>query len=84
MILVIGEILFDQFPEYKRIGGAPLNFAFHLASLNVPVRFISRIGNDDDGREILRQMRALDFPVNDIQISHTHPTGKGDIVNSCV
>jgi len=57
-------------------GGAPLNFAFHLASLNVPVRFISRIGNDDDGREILRQMRALDFPVNDIQISHTHPTGK--------
>lgn len=76
MILAIGEILFDQFPEYKRIGGAPLNFAFHLARLNVPVRFISRIGNDDDGREILQQMHALNFPVNDIQISDTHPTGK--------
>lgn len=26
MILVIGEILFDQFPEYKRIGGGSAEF----------------------------------------------------------
>ena len=28
MILVIGEILFDVFPYYKRLGGTPFNFVF--------------------------------------------------------
>ncbi len=46
MILVIGEILFDQFPDYRKLGGAPFNFAYHLQQLGYPVRFISRIGAD--------------------------------------
>ena len=53
MILVIGEILFDVFPNYKRLGGAPFNFAYHLKNLNFPVRFISRIGTDAAGKAIL-------------------------------
>ena len=54
MILVIGEILFDIFPGYKRIGGAPFNFAYHLKKLGLPVRFVSGISNDTEGKEILR------------------------------
>ena len=38
MILVIGEILYDKFQDYKRLGGAPFNFAFHLRDLGFPVR----------------------------------------------
>lgn len=75
MILVIGEILYDLFPDYKRLGGAPFNFAFHLKSFGFPVRFISRVGNDADGREILQYLEQMGFSLDDIQVDDNHPTG---------
>ena len=75
MILVIGEILFDIFPKSKRLGGAPFNFAYHLKQSGFPVRFISRIGKDDNGREILNRIQAAGFDPGDIQLDDTHPTG---------
>jgi fructokinase len=75
MILVTGEILFDIFPAYKRMGGAPFNFAYHMKKLGFPVRFISRVGNDDLGNEILAFLKTHDFNPEDIQIDAHHPTG---------
>ena len=75
MILVIGEILFDIFPNYRRLGGAPFNFAYHLKNLGFNVRFISRIGMDDTGKEILHRLELAQFNLDDIQIDDTHPTG---------
>jgi fructokinase len=75
VILVIGEILFDIFPTYKRLGGAPFNFAYHLKQFGFPVRFISRIGSDDNGREILDRVTEAGFDTNDIQIDAAHQTG---------
>ena len=75
MILVVGEILYDIFPDYKRLGGAPFNFAFHLKHLGFPVRFLSRIGNDADGKEIINHLNRLGFNLNDIQIDPSRPTG---------
>lgn len=75
MILVVGEILFDVFPSYRRLGGAPFNFAFHLKNLGFPVRFISRIGNDPDGKKILGLLEMHRFDLNDIQLDDMHPTG---------
>ncbi|MDH3574465.1 MAG: PfkB family carbohydrate kinase, partial [Desulfobacteraceae bacterium] len=75
MICVVGEILFDVFPSYKRLGGAPFNFAFHLKNLGFPVRFISRIGNDPDGKKILSLLERYRFDLNDIQLDDIHPTG---------
>jgi fructokinase len=75
MILVLGEILFDIFPAYKRIGGAPFNNAFHLKNLGFPVRFVSRVGNDIHGREILAFLDQNDFNTNDIQRDQDHDTG---------
>ena len=75
MILVVGEILYDLFADYKRLGGAPFNFAFHLKNLGFPVRFISRIGNDTDGRDILKKLEQFGFNPDDIQIDPVHPTG---------
>jgi fructokinase len=75
MICVVGEILFDVFPSYKRLGGAPFNFAFHLKNLGFPVRFISRIGNDPDGEEILGLLKRYGFDLNDVQLDDIHPTG---------
>jgi fructokinase len=75
VILVIGEILFDVFPEYRRLGGAPFNFAYHLKNFGFDVRFISKIGIDDAGKEILNKLELAKFDLNDIQIDEIHPTG---------
>jgi fructokinase len=52
-VVCFGEVLFDVFPSYKKIGGAPLNVAFRLASFGVDTTIISRIGADELGKEIL-------------------------------
>ena len=75
MILVIGEVLIDIFPDYQRIGGAPFNFAFHLKKLGFPVRLISRVGEDRQGREILALADKNGFDTDDIQVDTGHPTG---------
>ena len=75
MVLVIGEILFDVFPDYRRLGGAPFNFAYHLKNFGFNVRFISRIGMDDAGKEILHRLELAGFNLDDVQIDDVHPTG---------
>jgi fructokinase len=44
-----GEVLWDIFPDHKKIGGAPLNVAIRLNSLNNDSYMISRVGNDNNG-----------------------------------
>ncbi|MFO8049063.1 MAG: carbohydrate kinase [Desulfosudaceae bacterium] len=75
MIIAFGEILFDVFPEYKRLGGAPFNFAYHLKRLGWPVRFLSRVGDDAHGREIIQYVRRYGLDPADIQVDPDHPTG---------
>jgi fructokinase len=75
MIVVIGEILIDRFPDYERIGGAPFNFAFHMRQMGWPVRFLSRIGDDADGRRVLETVKKSGLPAGDVQIDAHHPTG---------
>ena len=75
MVIVLGEILIDVFPDDRRIGGAPFNFAFHLKQMGVPVRFITRVGDDADGRQILARLRSAGFETADVQIDPHHPSG---------
>ncbi len=75
MIIVAGEILIDRFPDYERIGGAPFNFAFHLKKMGWPTRFITRIGDDANGRRIQRLLARNNFDPDDVQIDPNHPTG---------
>ncbi|MEJ2105364.1 MAG: hypothetical protein P8X47_12435 [Ignavibacteriaceae bacterium] len=53
-ITAIGEILFDIYPDSKNLGGAPLNFLYHVYKLTGEGNIISRVGNDvlggKDGR----------------------------------
>jgi len=75
VILVIGEILFDIFEKEKRLGGAPFNFAYHLKKFGFQVRYVSRIGNDAFGKEILNILVQHHFNPDDIQIDDKHDTG---------
>ena len=73
--LIFGEILFDVYPGYKRLGGAPFNFAYHLHQFGLEVTFISRIGEDEAGREILDRLAQCGFPAHAVQRDPDHPTG---------
>ncbi|MDJ0780319.1 MAG: carbohydrate kinase [Desulfosarcinaceae bacterium] len=75
MVIVFGEILLDIFPDYTRIGGAPFNFAFHLHRLGIPVRFVSRIGRDENGEKIQAFLEEQRFPADDLQVDDNCPTG---------
>jgi fructokinase len=79
LILSIGEILFDLFPRGRRLGGAPFNFAFHVNRLGGSVRFLSRIGDDAEGRAILAFLEDQQFPSGDLQVDRENPTGRVDV-----
>ena len=75
MIVVLGEVLFDIFPDGMVIGGAPFNFAYHLKKLGFPVQFVSRIGRDSMGQNILDFILSHGFDPDDIQKDDDHETG---------
>lgn len=74
-VIGIGEILWDLLPGGKQLGGAPANFAYHAHALGARSRVISRIGPDPLGAEILQRLQALGFPIADIQVDPSAPTG---------
>ena len=74
-VVGIGEVLWDLFPTGKKLGGAPANFAYHASALGAEARVISRVGNDELGREILARFEALGLPTDCTSIDLAHPTG---------
>ncbi len=79
-LYVFGEVLFDCFPTGEQIlGGAPFNVAWHLQALGDRPLFISRIGNDARGNEILAAMRAWGMERNALQMDELHPTGRVEV-----
>lgn len=52
-IICFGEILFDVYPTDAFIGGAPLNFAAHLARHGESAMMLSAVGKDELGAKAL-------------------------------
>ena len=77
-ITSFGEILFDVYPEYKKLGGAPFNFIYHIKKLTGYGNFISRIGNDQAGNEIVNLMINHGIPTKYLQIDNEHLTGSAN------
>jgi fructokinase len=73
--MVIGEVLFDAFPDGDRLGGAPFNFAWHLHGLGAAPRFVSRIGDDARGDQIRAAMAGHGMNLDGLQCDASHPTG---------
>ncbi|MCG8450373.1 MAG: PfkB family carbohydrate kinase, partial [Pirellulales bacterium] len=74
--LIVGEVLFDHFPDGRRIlGGAPFNVAWNLQRLGLPPSFCSAVGEDDEGREIIEEMKLGELDVTGLQVTERWPTG---------
>lgn len=52
LVVGLGEVLWDVFPDGKRLGGAPANFAYHASRQGCEGVVVSAVGKDALGREI--------------------------------
>ncbi len=75
VITCFGEVLWDEFPTHKKIGGAPLNVALRLNSLDIRTNIISRVGEDENGNEILEYIKSNGLDISNIQIDKIYKTG---------
>lgn len=70
-----GEVLWDVFANEKKIGGAPLNVALRMKTLGCEVAMISCVGNDEDGKAIIKHVKSLGLETDTIVVSETFQTG---------
>lgn len=78
-VLALGEVLWDVLPSERLLGGAPANFCHRLRQLGVNAFMVSRVGDDLLGRELLSDLRQLNFDLSLVQVDSIHPTGTVDV-----
>lgn len=76
MIVSVGEVVWDIFPEKIVLGGAPVNVAYHLCCLNLDVSVITRIGVDSLGDKTIRQLNSLGLSTEGVQRDNALLTGQ--------
>jgi len=74
-IICFGEVLWDIFPDKKKIGGAPLNVGVRLNAFGNHVSVVSAIGNDNLGQNIETFLVEKGINVDYIQTHNTYKTG---------
>ncbi|HQJ47050.1 MAG TPA: carbohydrate kinase, partial [Ignavibacteriaceae bacterium] len=78
-ITSIGEILFDIYPDHKKLGGAPLNFIYHIKKLTDNGNIISRVGKDVLGNKATNELKQANISLDYIQQDNQHSTGKANV-----
>lgn len=84
-ILSFGEILFDIIEGEHYLGGAPLNFAGHLAQFHTPAApvtsyMLSAVGTDALGERALQEIKKLGVHTSLVQQKESFPTGTVPVV----
>jgi fructokinase len=75
-ITSVGEILFDVYNGEKKLGGAPFNFIYHVIKLTDDGEFVSRVGEDEFGNEIISFLEKKEISSKYLQVDKKHSTGK--------
>lgn len=75
VILGIGEIVWDCLPGGRKLGGAPVNFAYHAMQLGADSYPVSAVGSDPLGDETLETCKGYGLDTRFIQVN-PHPTSR--------
>jgi fructokinase len=78
VIVGLGEILWDVFPDGPRFGGAPANFTCSAASLgkqSIEAWMVSSVGNDDLGERAIATLQQHGINTSCVEVQ-SRPTGK--------
>lgn len=59
----------------KSCGGKGANQAVVISKLNVPTKFISKIGNDKEGKDILKNIKSFNVSTENVFVSEDNKTG---------
>ncbi len=78
-IVCFGESLWDMLPSKALPGGAPMNVALQLKNLGTKVSFISRVGKDNLGEQLLEYINRKTVSTQWIQLDDKHPTGQVNV-----
>lgn len=79
IICGIGEILWDQFPDMKRPGGAPANVIYHTTQMGFESRLISKVGDDKNGLELVHYLNEKGVSTEFIQLDNRYETGRVEV-----
>jgi len=77
----IGELLWDILPSGEKLGGAPVNFAYHVGALGAEGFAISTVGDDNRGRRAIAELQLLGMDTSCISSAAEYPTG---FVDACL
>ena len=74
IVVGIGEILWDLFPDTKKLGGTVTNFVYHAAALGAHGVVVSSVGKDELGRDALNELEKRGLSRQYIREDPDHPT----------
>lgn len=92
-VIGIGELLWDCFPTYRRMGGAPANFAYHASQFGFNTLVVSAVGKDADGDGLLDKLRfhqldsyieRTDLPTGTVEVDTSNPNDPHYFINTNV
>ena len=75
-VVCFGEVLWDILPSGAVPGGAPMNVAYHLYKLDKNPAFLTRIGIDEKGRELMNIFSGQGVCTDYFQMDDKYQTGK--------
>jgi len=74
-IVGLGELLWDVFPDERRPGGAPANFAWHANQMGARGLVVSRVGSDPLGDALVEFLDGQGLESGYVQRDISRPTG---------
>jgi fructokinase len=74
-LIGLGEVLWDCFPDGNRPGGATSNVAFQATQLGCEGFVVSRVGDDEPGRELTSFLAKQGLNVDAVQVDYEKSTG---------
>ena len=78
--VVIGEVLFDVFPDGSRVlGGAPFNVAWHLQAFGLQPLVVTRVGDDPAGERVRDAMDRWGMATEGVQLDRHADTGEVEV-----
>lgn len=78
-IFSIGEVLWDLQPKGRTLGGTVANFSYFCRVLGCDVTLVSRVGEDEDGHELVSAIEERGLGTEHIQYDPHYPTGTVDV-----
>ena len=78
----LGEVLWDVFPDGRRPGGAPANFAWHVNQLGAHGLVVSRVGDDRLGDELVGILSERGLDSDHVQRDSEQSTGTVSITTT--